>query len=78
MVWKPGESGNPKGKPLGAKNKTTLDKEQRRALFEELVSEKFEKLVHQAKPEYLLDQFIGKATDKIEHKIDFLFDEETK
>ena len=64
------------GRPKGSKNKTTLDKEQRRILFEELVSDKFEKLVEKAKPEYLLDQFMGKATDKHEHKLNFTFDED--
>ena len=63
------------GRPKGSKNKTTLDKEQRRALFEELVSDKFEQLVDKARPEYLLDQFIGKATDKMELGIKFSFDE---
>ena len=65
------------GRPRGSKNKTTLDKEQRRILFEELVSDKFEKLVGKAKPEYLLDQFMGKATDKHEHKLSFTFDEDS-
>ena len=64
------------GRPLGSKNKTTLDKEQRRILFEELVSDKFEKLVDKAKPEYLLDQFIGKAKETVDHKINFLFGED--
>ena len=31
-AWKPGESGNPKGRPLGSKNKLTLTKE----AFEEI------------------------------------------
>ena len=66
------------GRTVGAKNKATLDKEQRRILFEQLVSDKFEETVKKAKPEYLLDQFLGKATDKIEHKINFLFDEDAK
>lgn len=64
------------GRPKGSKNKTTLDKEQRRILFEELVSDKFEKLVEKAKPEYLLDQFIGKAKETIDHKINFIFDDD--
>ena len=73
----PFESGNKLGgRTPGAKNKVTLDKEQRRVLFEELVSDKFEKLVEKAKPEYLLDQFMGKATDKHEHKLNFTFDED--
>ena len=63
------------GRPKGSKNKTTLDKEQRRILFEELVSDKFEQLVGKAKPEYLLDQFMGKAKDIVEHKVEFLFED---
>ena len=54
------------GRPKGLKNKATLDKEQRRILFEKLVSGKFEQLVGMAKAEYLLDQFLGKAADKHE------------
>ena len=72
----PFEPGHPGYKKPGTKNKTTLDKEQRRILFEELVSDKFEKLVEKAKPEYLLDQFIGKAKETVDHKINFLFGED--
>ena len=76
MTFQPGN--NLGGRTKGAKNKVTLDKEKRRVLFDELVSDRFKSLVHQAKPEYLLDQFMGKATDKVEHKIEFLFDETDK
>ena len=78
MPFVKGQSGNPAGRKVGTKTKKTLDKEQRRILFEELVSERFEKLVHQAKAEYLIDQFIGKATDKHEHKFNFTFEDDDK
>ena len=65
------------GRPKGSKNRTTLDKEQRRVLFEELVSDRFEDLVKKARAEYLLDQFLGKAKEQIEHKIEFTFEDET-
>lgn len=78
MVFKPGTSGNLNGRPKGAKNKTTLDKEQRRALFEELVSEKWEEIIKKLPPTYVADQFIGKAKDTVEHKVTFLFDEDAE
>lgn len=65
MPFKPGQSGNPAGKPKGIRNRATLDKEARRILFEQIVSDKFEELVGDAKPEYLLDQFMGKAPDTL-------------
>jgi len=55
-----------KGRPEGAKNKTTILKEERRAIFEQRVSEKFLETIDKARPEYLLDQFLGKAPDKLD------------
>jgi len=39
--WKPGQSGNPKGKPKGAKNRTT---EQMREFLKNLANENFERI----------------------------------
>lgn len=52
-----------KGRPVGAKNVTTLLKEERRAIFEAEVSGMFIDTIKKARPEYLLDQFLGKAPD---------------
>lgn len=51
------------GKVKGSKNKVTLAKEERRAIFEAEVSSVFVDKIHEARPEYLLDQFIGKVPD---------------
>ena len=54
-----------KGRPLGSKNTVTLLKEERRAIFEEKVSAMFLDTIEKARPEYLLDQFLGKAPDEL-------------
>ena len=65
--------GRPKGLPKtggrqkGTPNKVTLLKEERRAIFDEEVSQMYKETIKKARPEYLLDQFLGKAPDKIEH-----------
>lgn len=66
MPFKKGQSGNPNGRPEGAKNKVTLDKEARRAMFEERISAKWLEIIDQLKPEYVADQFIGKSAEKID------------
>ena len=48
------------------KRKITIEKEKRRAIFDEIVSKEFEELVGDAKAEYKIDQFMGKAPDVIE------------
>lgn len=64
MSFKPGQSGNPLGRPAGAKGKATILKEERREIFEKTVSEIFLDTIRKARPEYLLDQYLGKAEDK--------------
>ena len=56
------------GRPKGLKNKATLLKEERRAIFDAEVSKMFLETIKKARPEYLLDQFMGAATQK--HEID--------
>jgi hypothetical protein len=67
MVFVKGKSGNPKGKPIGIKNKETLLMEERRAIFDKEASQMWLETIKKLKPEYLADQFMGKAPDKIEH-----------
>lgn len=62
----PFQKGHPGYKKPGTKNKSTLLKEERRAIFEQRVSEKFLETIDKARPEYLLDQFLGKAPDKLD------------
>lgn len=72
----PFQKGNP-GKPKGAKAKKTLLMEERRAIFDAKMSEKFLKTIDKARPEYLLDQFIGKPTETVKHiGLEFLFEDE--
>ena len=54
-----------KGRIKGSKNKTTLLKEERRSIFENRVSQKWEKTIDKLKPEYVADQFMGKAPDEV-------------
>ena len=65
--WKKGVSGNPKGKPVGIKNRATLIMEERRAIFEQKASEMWEDTISQLPATYIADQFMGKAPDKFEH-----------
>lgn len=61
------EKGNKfgRGRPRGSKNRETLLKEERRAIFDKEVSQKWEKIIDELKPEYIADQFLGKAPDKV-------------
>lgn len=56
------------GRTKGARNRETIKREERRAIFEAEMSQLFINKIHEAKPEYLLDQFLGKAADKVEFK----------
>lgn len=56
------------GRPKGLKNKKTLAKEQRRAVFDAIASERWEEIVNKLPPTYIADQFIGKAPDTIKHE----------
>lgn len=60
------------GRPRGAKNKETLLKEERRAIFEARISQKWEEMIDKLRPEYVADQFMGKAPEKIEHSGEIL------
>jgi hypothetical protein len=61
-----GESGNPNGRPLGALSKATLLREERRAIFDKEISERWLKVISQLPPTYIADQFLGKAPDKVD------------
>ena len=50
-----------KGRPPGSPNKTTLLKEERRAIFEQKASEMWEETIKKLRPEYIADQFMGAA-----------------
>jgi len=80
MTFVKGQSGNPEGKKLGTKNKTTLLKEERRAMFDEEVSKLWKATVKKLlenEPKYIADQFIGKPTETIKHEgLEFLFEDE--
>ena len=51
------------GRPPGSKNVTTLLREERRAIFEEEISQKWHETIEKLPPVYIADQFMGKAPD---------------
>lgn len=55
-----------KGRPPGAKNRSTLLMEERRAIFDARISEVWEDTISKLRPEYIADQFLGKAPDKMD------------
>lgn len=57
--------GHPGYKPKGAKSKTTLLKEERRAIFDAKVSQKWEETIDKLKPEYVADQFMGATPQEL-------------
>src|SRR3990167_3781202 len=76
MVWQKGQSGNEAGKKAGTKNKVTLLKEERRAVFDQEISKKWVETINQLKPEYVADQFMGKAPDELIVRAPVLLDED--
>lgn len=55
------------GRPVGSKNRETLLQEERRAIFEHQISQKWEEIIEKLPPTYVADQYLGKAPDKIQH-----------
>ena len=68
MTFVKGQSGNPNGREEGSKNKVTLAKEERRAVFDEEVSKEWIATIKKLKAEYVADQFMGKAPDELHVK----------
>lgn len=62
----------PKGSGIkkGQKQFKTLLKEERRKIFDAEVSKVFLAKIKVAKPEYVIDQFMGKAPDEIRHTVE--------
>jgi len=60
------QKGHPGYKKKGTKHKTTLLKEERIAKFDEEMTDLFVAKIKEARPEYLLDQYMGKALTRIE------------
>ena len=64
------------GRHFGSKNKSTLEKEDRRKKFDEMITQKWEEIINELKPEYVADQFMGKAPELIDAKVEYRpFDE---
>lgn len=55
------------GRPKGSRNRATLLQEERRAIFENQVSQRWEEVINELPPTYIADQYLGKAPEKIEH-----------
>jgi hypothetical protein len=54
------------GRQIGSLNKSTLLKEERRAIFEAEISKKWLETIDKLPPTYIADQFMGKAPEKVE------------
>lgn len=57
------------------KRKATIEKEKRRQIFDEEVSQIFIDIIPKARSEYLLDQFIGKSPDIIKQTTEVTVDD---
>ena len=66
MPFHKGQTGNPFGRKKGSKNVKTIARENRRAVLDNEITKLYMGLIHKAKPEYLLDQFVGKSTENID------------
>jgi hypothetical protein len=55
-----------KGRIKGSKNVATLLKEERRAMFDAEISQRWKEIISQLPPAYIADQYLGKAPDKVE------------
>jgi len=53
------------GMPKGKKIRDTLKREERRAVFDEKISQKWEETIDKLKPEYVADQFMGKPQENV-------------
>lgn len=62
----PFQKGHP-GYRKGTKNKSTLLKEERRAIFDAEISKMWIETIRKMRPEYIGDQFMGSAPQKFEH-----------
>ena len=71
MVFVKGQK-KPEGSGLkkGQKLRPTLLREQRRAIFDAEITQVFEDKIRAARPEYVLDQYLGKPVEKHEHVIE--------
>ena len=58
------------GRTKGSKNKATLIKEERIAMFDERISQKWPEVIDELRPEYVADQYMGKAIVRVEIKGD--------
>ena len=66
MPFVKGQRANPHGRPKGSLNLETLTKLERKAHFDKLAAEQFERWVKECRPEYGLDQMLGKVKDEVE------------
>jgi hypothetical protein len=66
------------GRPVGSKNVRTLEKEERRRIFEEEASQIWIDTIRKLPPTYVADQFMGKAPEVIQAQIETTFTPEER